>query len=572
MAFASALAGAAMGALDPSYQVAIEPAQVLAGLVSYPPGNPFEIYQLRLWTIWHQLLAPLLAAGVSEYALAIAMSAVVGAITFMALAVLALAFGARPAFALATPFVMLRLVTDPDAWGFHYPILLIGQGHTYGTAGLSWIVLVCGLLGAGWTRTGAFLLGLAPAVHASLGASFGLVAGVCALLGSREFLRPRVVAAGAAGLALSVASLVAQRMLFPTATLAEPAAAAQTLDAFLRLWDYHRQPSDLAAWNAVMVWCALLFSIVMLRTAAARLSPDNQFAMRIFLACGLFGLAIDIGLRSGVIEAASPVVAMAMPVRLLNFPALAFLPLVIGFSDRWREQPAARWVLLYIAGMAVFAPLSPSLQRVGYWAFCVLPLILALQVATRAARPPTARAAAVYARVDLAIALAFGLAVLATIAPATANAPARFAQLHDRSNDAALDAASRSAGLLLVGSGLDRIQLRTRRPVLLDPEALDMLPYAADGGVEIARILADVYGINFFDPPRHALHGAVVPEQPVRRTWQQRSEASWSEIGARFDVSQVLVKPEWRLRLPEVARTKFYALYRIPDPSSVSQP
>jgi hypothetical protein len=45
---ASALAGAAMGAIDPSYQVAIEPAQVLAGVVSYPPGNPFAVYQTQV--------------------------------------------------------------------------------------------------------------------------------------------------------------------------------------------------------------------------------------------------------------------------------------------------------------------------------------------------------------------------------------------------------------------------------------------------------------------------------------------------------------------------------------------
>jgi hypothetical protein len=465
---------------------------------------------------------------------------------------MALAYGARPALAIATPFVMLRLVTDPDAWGFNYPILLIEHGHTYGTAGLAWLVLVGGLLGAGCTRTGAFLLGLAPAVHASLGAIFGLLTGVCALLGPRALRRPRVVAAGAAGLALSLVSLAAQRYLSPAAPNADPAIAARYLGAFVRLWDWHRQPADLAAWNAMMVWCALLFSIVLLRWVRARLPADNQFATRIFLACGLLGLAVDIGLRSKLIEAASPAMAMAMPTRFLNFPALAFLPLLIGFSDRWREQPAARLLLFSIAVIAVLGPHFPWLQQNGYWVFCLLPLVLALQVAPRRAalrfvaigllfyaalramwsgtaflgfagtaslaaivivtaaamlawigveahlelafgrirsvvathiqRVPAARMAALHTRVDVAIALAFSVAVIAVIAPAVANAPARFALLHDRSNDAALAAASQTDGVLLIGPGLDRIQLRTRRPVLLDPEALDMLPYAADGG------------------------------------------------------------------------------------------
>jgi hypothetical protein len=173
--------------------------------------------------------------------------------------------------------------------------------------------------------------------------------------------------------------------------------------------------------------------------------------------------------------------------------------------------------------------------------------------------------AALAPRLDGPIAIAFGTAVIAAVVLAVADFPAHLASMVDRDNDVALAAAAQSEGLLLPGPGLDRIQLRTRRPVLLDPEALDMLPYAADGGFEIARILDEVYGIDFFHPPRSALHQAVVPDQPVRRTWQQRSEASWSAIRERFGVSHVLVKPEWRLRLPEVARSESYALYRIPE-------
>jgi len=555
-----------MGALDPSYQVAIEPAQVLAGVVSYPPGNPFATYQLQAWTIWHQILAPLLAVGVGERALAIATSAAVGAISFTALAVMALAYGARPAFAIATPFLLLDLVTDPDAWGFHYPILLIRQGHTYGTAGFSWLVLVCGLFGAGCTRTAAFLLGLAPALHPTLGAIFGLLTGVCALFGPPALRRPGVVAAGAAGLAISVASFAAQRLLFPAASHSDPLVAAKYLDAFVRLWDYHRQPVDLAAWNAVMVGCALLFCIVLLRGLPARLSAGNVFSTRILLACGLFGIAADIGLRNGIVDASSRAVAMAMPTRLLNFAALAWVPIVIGFSDRFRAQPVARLLLFSIAVLAVLAPQLPWLPHYGYWVFSVLPLVLVLQLATQ--RAAMAKASALDSRVDAVIAIAFGVAVLAAIAPSVASAPARLAALRDRGNDAALEAASRTERLLLLGPGLGRIQLRTRRPVLLDPEALDMLPYVADGGAEIARIVSEVYGIDFFDPPRHAMHLAVIPTQPVRRIWQQRSTESWAELGARFGASHVLVRSMWRLRLPEVARTEFYALYRIPDPTA----
>jgi hypothetical protein len=35
----------------PEWQVPVETAQVLAGIVRYPPDNPFLIYHLKLWTV-----------------------------------------------------------------------------------------------------------------------------------------------------------------------------------------------------------------------------------------------------------------------------------------------------------------------------------------------------------------------------------------------------------------------------------------------------------------------------------------------------------------------------------------
>src|SRR5262249_49152216 len=176
---------------------------------------------------------------------------------------MALAHGAHPALAFATPFVLILL--EPALWGFSYPILLVGFGHTYGMAGLAWMLLICGLLGAGCRRTAAFLLGLAPAVHASLGACFALVTGACALADLRElrpYLRPMALW-GAAGAAVSAASLAWQKLAVAAPPVADPAVSVRYLDAFVQSWDAHRQPANLAAWKVFMVWCALL--IVMAR-------------------------------------------------------------------------------------------------------------------------------------------------------------------------------------------------------------------------------------------------------------------------------------------------------------------
>ena len=51
----SGVLGFAVGAIKfPTWQVAVESAQVVAGIVQYPAGNPFYIYHVKLWTILTQ--------------------------------------------------------------------------------------------------------------------------------------------------------------------------------------------------------------------------------------------------------------------------------------------------------------------------------------------------------------------------------------------------------------------------------------------------------------------------------------------------------------------------------------
>ena len=73
------------------WQVAVESAQVVARLVQYPSGNPFYVYHTNLWTVLHQILALLLAAGFSERLLSVAVSGLLGMVSFQAVSLIAYA-------------------------------------------------------------------------------------------------------------------------------------------------------------------------------------------------------------------------------------------------------------------------------------------------------------------------------------------------------------------------------------------------------------------------------------------------------------------------------------------------
>ena len=554
---ASALAGFAMGALRPALQVALEPAQVLAGVVRYPDGNPFGLYQASLWTAWHQGLAPLLAAGVHERALSVAVSGLLGALAFAALAVFALAAGAAPWLACAVPFLVST--ADPWNWGFHYPIFILSQGHTYGTAGLGWTLLVLGLFGAGRWRAGAFALGFAPALHASLGVWLALAVGVAAALSWRELL-PRwraLLTGGALGVLLAGASLGLHLSQAPPDRL-DPVEATRYLDAFVRLWDAHRVPPALASWRGATVLSAIAVALAVLASSRNRPPAAARFALRSLVSVAVLGLGLG-ALQHAVAPGALPEsVKIAMPTRLLNLPMLAFLPLAAGTLWRLRSDPLAHGALLALAAGAFVLGRVPRVAILG------LPLLGVVTLAAVLRAHPRAVGAAPRRFLDAALALACVAAVVLGLATGVRELQPRYAYLIDRSTDRVLARAARGTGLLAVGPGIERSQLRTLRPVLIDPGALDMLPYALAGGPALARILEQVYGVDFFDPPAKALRGAALPEQPTRALWEARSVPEWAALGREFGFTEVLVVGAWQLRLPELARDRQVALYAVP--------
>ena len=88
-------------------------------------------------------------------------------VSLQALTLFVYALSRNAPLALGLPFVVM--VTRAAEHGVVYPIWLMGTPHTYGAVGLSLMVLVAALFGAGAYRIGGLLLGFVPAVHPSLG-------------------------------------------------------------------------------------------------------------------------------------------------------------------------------------------------------------------------------------------------------------------------------------------------------------------------------------------------------------------------------------------------------------------
>jgi hypothetical protein len=142
---------------------------------------------------------------------------------------------------------------------------------------------------------------------------------------------------------------------------------------------------------------------------------------------------------------------------------------------------------------------------------------------------------------------------------------AAYRDLDDWNNHAVYAEASRGEGFLLSASTVRAMQLRTRRPVLLEGVALNQLPYVPESGPGMNEILKRVYGEDLFawrpaDWPR----GGGLLRNSGRRLWEERSVADWQELAREFGFTDIITYADWRLKLPVAARADGLLLYRIP--------
>lgn len=569
---ASSGLGFAFGAgLFATWQIAVESAQALAGTVSYPVGNAFYQYHLKAWTILHQLLAPWLAIGLSERAVSIFVSGMLGALSFAALTLCTFTLCRHVLLSILSPILVLAIFGVNEYYGVIYPIFMMGTVHAYGVAGRG---MALGLLAAyalGYRRTAFLLLGLAPAVHATWGL-WTLGVTLIVLAWERRLTVAFLKAHGpwfAAGVALSAISFGYQTYISRDLPRIDPALQAAHLEAFFTHWDFHRRPVNFGAPGIFLTMLSLALSTLWLSAFRKHASPAAATMCRILVVAAIAGLA---GCALTRLPGALPdLLNMAMPGRFVNFSIFALPALLLGLLGCYLDKLAAKALvtlhILYAFWVWVFMTFLASDRfgwRLDHWKeffLCAIAVVLLAGIPSRLPRFPEFNA-----RLERLLNPALAMATVALLAGIAALNRHEDMPLFASEPDKVLEAAAAGDGMLITTGAMDLIQLRTRRPILLNVGALDQVSQAPSSIAEMAHVLDRVYGIDIFDPPqdiRTSHHASLLPDSS-RELWESRSLEEWQAIAREFDAWDVLTYSDWKLQLPERLVNKEFRLYEIP--------
>ena len=558
----------------PDWQIPVESAQVLAGLVVYPHETPFYVHHMKLWTLLHQVCAVFLKAGVSEIELSKLVSGMLGMLSLQALTMFSFAFCRRAL--LSVGFALLLFVSGVTYAGALYPIFLMGAPFTYGIVGLSLIVLVAGLLGSGLHRTGAFLLGLAPAVHTGLALWLWVIVGCCFIIERGRGVPRGSLRSLLAGIAVTGVSFAVHSWMSAGVPSQPVAMDRHYLDAFVAFWDGHRRPVSLRELAVLLNVAALGLATAWLRWFRLHVTEEAAWLLRFAQVSAAMSIALVP--LTWVPPAHVPVpLLVLMPGRVLNIVAMTFSAMLLGLLGR----SAIGWQSLLMLAMtaALFIGNDSMLWRMlpttwpESWphvptdaiAFVVAAALL-IGMVVQAWR---SRQSPVQVRLQIPTSRAVGIAnLLLLLASAVVAYRAPEPRGHifiDRTNNSVLAAAAGAPGLLLTVGDAHLMQLRTRRPMLIDTGALDTIPYTPGSGPVLDRILRDIYGIDLFAPPPELRGAGRLLEDVHREHWQRYSAEDWRRIRKDYHVTQVLTPSDWQLDLPIVAGDLRFLLHTIPE-------
>ncbi|MEO5373260.1 MAG: hypothetical protein H7840_03155 [Alphaproteobacteria bacterium] len=570
----SGLAGAVLGSLAATRTVLLSAAQYLAGLVSYPPDNPLAISFQKTSNIVIDLAALLLRAGMDDMTLATVVSCLVGVLYTQAFAMVAYAISGRAIPAVAT--AVLGVATAAYLGGADYPITIFGF-QTHGSIGLGLVLYVAGLIGVGWWRAAALLLGLAPAVHPVMGTWLLGTAAVCWLILAASKKAPMVFPPAirgwfVTGVGLTALGLGGNAVLGTTAQV--PEADPVYLKAFLEMWDYHRNIAIDTRILLILAQVALVLSALFAWLWAGRsegLTPRRTMGWLLAVG-GVMALVVYLAYHGN--RDAFPLLAVrAIPTRVLNLPESLTLPLLAGILLARRDLLSLTGAaVLLVTPVLVFQQIIPAgsvawvkTLATAFAAGCAIAITLrpALAAPIRVPAPLGALGRRIADSVAVVPPVVLhGVLTSAVVAGLLIKGPLSFsggaATMFRTIED--ID------GLLLVCDGVDASQLSLRKGFVIDPLNLDFIPYVPAAAPAAARILAEVYGVNYFDPPLPVRGQAGLVRGVSRQAWEARSQEEWQRLGAKYGFGSVIAENSWTIKLPKIMvfrSSSEFAIYRL---------
>ena len=99
------------------------------------------------------------------------------------------------------------------------------------------------------------------------------------------------------------------------------------------------------------------------------------------------------------------------------------------------------------------------------------------------------------------------------------------------------------------------------KPILLDTQSFDFLPYHPYLLKNTFKILKDIYGVEINNPPNK--NDPRLPEEFIKKTFEEKQKSDWEYIQKKYNANYIVVPSSWKINLSLFKDNSFYSIYKI---------
>jgi len=107
----------------------------------------------------------------------------------------------------------------------------------------------------------------------------------------------------------------------------------------------------------------------------------------------------------------------------------------------------------------------------------------------------------------------------------------------------------------------------SKKPILLDLEIINVIPYIPYIADEIKNIIEKVYGVPFNNPPVKFV--PCIPERIIKRNFEKKNYDEWIKLSKEFNFNWIVIPSSWNINLDAEFKNSNYAFYDINDLHSI---
>jgi len=102
---------------------------------------------------------------------------------------------------------------------------------------------------------------------------------------------------------------------------------------------------------------------------------------------------------------------------------------------------------------------------------------------------------------------------------------------------------------------------KSLKPILLDVTSFDFVPYYPNTAKNLSKIIENVYGIPFDNPPSNLANQPFLLDEDIKLNFENYSEKKWKKLSKDFNFFGIVVPVNWNINLLPRVRSKKLAFY-----------